>query len=139
MTSIGLRHKLDLKLGYPFSWNSFFMRKFLIQTIDSFNISSIIKDDFKGNVSLISWMLAPLGCFLCEKNANKNCRLDKLSQSHKESEAIFVCSYIPMCLNFHGFWFSSTRYYTDSSRHQCFEMIHNRHTIVSRIFKDREK
>ena len=26
-------------------------------------------------------MLAPPGCFLCVKNANKNRRLDKLSQS----------------------------------------------------------
>ena len=27
-----------------------------------------IKDGFKGNDFLISWMLAPLGCFLCLKN-----------------------------------------------------------------------
>ena len=29
-------------------------------------------------------MLAPLGCFLCVKNDNKNCRLDKLSQSFSD-------------------------------------------------------
>ena len=39
------------------------------------------KDGFKGNNSLISWMLAPLGWFFCVKNDNKNRRLDKLSQS----------------------------------------------------------
>ena len=44
----------------------------------------IIKDGFKGNDSLISWMLAPLGCFLCVKNDNKNRRLDKLSQSFSD-------------------------------------------------------
>ena len=29
------------------------------------------KDSFKGNDSLISWMLPPLGYFLCVKNDNK--------------------------------------------------------------------
>ena len=42
------------------------------------------KDGFKGNDSLISWMLAPFGCFLCVKNANKNRWLDKLSQSFSD-------------------------------------------------------
>ena len=31
---------------------------------------SATKDGFKGNDSLISWMLTPLGCFLCAKNDN---------------------------------------------------------------------
>ena len=38
------------------------------------------KDGFKRNDPLISWMLAPLGCFLCVKNDNKTRRLDKLSK-----------------------------------------------------------
>ena len=36
-------------------------------------LKTTIKDGFKGNDSLISWMLAPLGCF--------NRRLDRLNQS----------------------------------------------------------
>ena len=42
------------------------------------------KNGFKGNGSLISCMLAPLGCFLGVKNDNKNRRLDKLSQSFSD-------------------------------------------------------
>ena len=42
------------------------------------------KDGFKGKYFLISWMLAPLGCFLCVKSNNKNHLLDKLSQSFSD-------------------------------------------------------
>ena len=31
------------------------------------NIPQFTKDGFMGNDSLISWMLSPLGCFLCVK------------------------------------------------------------------------
>ena len=49
------------------------------------------KDGFKGNDSLISWMLIPLGCVFCVKNDNKNCLLDNLSQSFSD---IFHNSFI---------------------------------------------
>ena len=42
------------------------------------------KDGFKGNDSLISGMLTPLRCFLCVKNNNKICQLDKLIQSFSD-------------------------------------------------------
>ena len=54
------------------------------QILDHF-LSLHIKDGFKGNDSLISWMLAPPGCFLCVKNTNKGCLLDKLSQSFSDT------------------------------------------------------
>ena len=46
------------------------------------NTPQFTKDGFKD--SLISWMLAPLVCFLCVKNNNKNHWLDKLSQSFSD-------------------------------------------------------
>ena len=47
-------------------------------------INICTKDGFTGNDSFLLWMLTPTGCFLCVKNANKNCRLDKLSQSFSD-------------------------------------------------------
>ena len=55
-------------------------------TISYFLIHLIViaKGGFKGNDSFASWMLAPLGCFSCVKNDNKNHPLDKLSQSFSD-------------------------------------------------------